>query len=160
MTKTINGKTIRVALQPTKYKNLDSEKQKLYDVINRKIDYITNNEAEFVEYMDPIDELVDSFKKDLYEYKEMKKALERAFVLGQTFYYYDGKSNRIKKDVVKSLVQEPDGSIMINWSYQFKNCFKSKESCLNAAIQQLNESFNCMIEELQKGDVENGNKSA
>lgn len=148
---TITGKQIKVALQPTKYKDLDIDKQKIYDDIVSKINFLTDSEKLFDSVMKPIDDLIDLFKDDLIDYTVLQKMLYYNFNLGDKFYFYDEKNNIIKKDVVKAIALQPDNNIIINWIYNYKHVYKSKEECLNVAIAELQKNCDSKIENLQKG---------
>lgn len=155
---TITGKKIKVALQPTKYKDLDIDKQKIYDDIVSKINFLTDSEKLFDSVMKPIDDLIDLFKDDLKDYSELQKMLYYNFNIGDTFYFYDEKNNMIKKETVKAIASQPDNNIIINWIYNYKNVFKSKEKCLTAAIDEVQKNCTLIIEKLQKGVEDNASK--
>ena len=154
---TITGKQIKVALQPTKYKDLDIDKQKIYDEIVSKINFLTDSEKLFDSVMKPIDDLIDLFKDDLKDYSELQKILYNNFNIGDTFYYYDERNNKIKKETVKAIALQPDNNIIINWVYK-ENVFKSKEQCLTAAISKLQANCDSKIENLQKGVEDNASE--
>ncbi len=153
---TITGKQIKVALQPTKYKDLDIDKQKIYDDIVSKINFLTDSEKLFDSVMKPIDDLIDLFKDDLKDYSELQKMLYYNFNIGDKFYFYDEKNNMIQEETVKAIALQPDNNIIINWIYNYKNVYKSKEKCLNAAISKVQANCALIIENLQKGVNNNG----
>lgn len=155
---TITGKQIKVALQPTKYKDLDINKQKVYDDIVSKINFLTDSEKLFDSVMKPIDDLIDLFKDDLSNYCWLKALHEMQIYLGDTFYYYDAQNNIIKKDVVKAIALQPDGATIINWIYNKNNIYKNKDDCIHFAIAELQKDCDSKIEKLQKGVEDNANE--
>lgn len=155
---TITGKQIKVALQPTKYKDLDINKQKVYDDIVSKINFLTDSEKSFDSVMKPIDDLIDLFKDDLSNYCWLKALHESQFYLGDTFYYYDSQNNIIKSDIVKAIAIQPDKSTIINWVYNQCNIYKNKNDCIHFAIAELQEVCDSKIEKLQKGVKDNASE--
>lgn len=155
---TITGKQIKVALQPTKYKDLDINKQKVYNEIVSKINFLTDSEKSFDSVMKPIDDLIDLFKDDLNNYCWLKALHESQFYLGDTFYYFDLVNNTIKKDIVKAVSRTPDGATIINWIYNQCNIYKNKDDCIHFAIAELQKVCDSKIEKLQKGVEDNANE--